>query len=92
MAWAQSEPEDFAFALATVIFCDNLSAVALAKNPQFHGRSKHIDIQHHFVRENIVNGDIVLKYVPTEEQIDDDLIKPLLKVKFDVFRQALGLE
>ena len=66
--------------------------MALAKNPQFHGRAKHIDIQHHFIREKIVNGDIVLEYVPTSEQIADGLTKPLPKPKFDAFRKALGLE
>ena len=64
----------------------------MTKNPQFHGRSKHIDIQYHFVREKIVNGVVILEYVPTEEQTTDGLTKPLPKAKFDIFRKALGLE
>jgi hypothetical protein len=40
-------------AQATVIYCDNQGAIALAKNPQFHARTKHIDIQHNFVQEKV---------------------------------------
>jgi hypothetical protein len=43
-------------AQATVIYCDNQGAIALAKNPQFHARIKHIDIQHYFVREKVNEG------------------------------------
>ena len=45
---------------ATIIHCDNQGAVALAKNPEFHARTKHIDIQHHFVREKVANGTVAL--------------------------------
>ena len=38
---------------ATEIFCDNRSTIAMAKNPVFHGRTKHIDVQHHFIRQLI---------------------------------------
>jgi hypothetical protein len=41
---------------ATIVYCDNQGAIALAKNPQFHARTKHIDIQHHFVRERLLKG------------------------------------
>lgn len=78
--------------VATIIHCDNQGAMALAKNPEFHARSKHIGIQHHFVREKISNGDIELKFVPTEQQIADGLTKALPKDRFEAFRRALGLE
>ena len=42
----------------TTIFCDNISSIALSKNPVFHGRSKHIEIRYHFIRELVENGDI----------------------------------
>ena len=44
-----------------VILEDNQSTIAMARNPQFHGRTKHIDIRHHFVRERVGNGTIVLR-------------------------------
>lgn len=40
------------------IFCDNCSAIKLAKNPTFHARSKHIDIRHHFIREALESGQL----------------------------------
>ncbi|XP_075105094.1 secreted RxLR effector protein 161-like [Nicotiana tabacum] len=47
---------------ATKIFCDNLSAIVMTKNPIFHRRSKHIDIRHHFIRELVTKGLIELKH------------------------------
>ncbi|SLM35631.1 gag polymerase env protein [Lasallia pustulata] len=62
---------------ATIIYGDNQGALALAKNPTQHRRTKHIDIQHHFVRENQAAGEVDLRYVPTAEQLADGLIKAL---------------
>jgi hypothetical protein len=56
----------------TVIYGDNQGAIALAKNPKFHGRSKHVDIQHHYVREKVEDGTVGLKYI--------DLSRPANKV------------
>lgn len=77
---------------ATIIYGDNQGAIALAKNDQFHGRVKHIDIQHHFVREKLAEGRIDLRYVPTSEQVADGLTKALCRDKFVVFRKAVGVE
>jgi hypothetical protein len=77
---------------ATVIFCDNQGAIALAKNPQFHARTKHIEIQHHFVREKVNEGKVRLEYMPTDKQVADGLTKALPKDQFTTFRRALGLE
>jgi hypothetical protein len=52
---------------ATIIYGNNQGAIALAKNPQFHARTKHIDIQHHFVREKVAKGRVDLKYVHTSQ-------------------------
>jgi hypothetical protein len=58
------------------LFVDNNSAIALMKNPMFHGRSKHIDIKYHFIRESMERGQIAVKRVCTEEQKADALTKP----------------
>jgi hypothetical protein len=76
---------------ATIIYGDNQGAIALAKNPQFHARTKHIDVQHHFVREKQHSGEVDLQYVPTDQQVADGLTKALPQDKFEVFRSALGL-
>lgn len=77
---------------ATVIWGDNQGAIALTKNPQHHARTKHIDIQQHFVREKLAEGHVDIQYTPTNCQIADGLTKPLAKDAFNRFRQALGLE
>ena len=55
---------------------DNQEAIAMAKNPVGHARTKHIDIRYRFVREAVQNGAIILKYVATGEMIADNLTKP----------------
>ena len=77
---------------ATIIYRDNQGALALAKNPTQHGRTKHIDIQHHFVREKQAAGKVDLRYVPTAEQLADGLTKALPGEAFRRFRIGLGLE
>lgn len=77
---------------AIIIYCDNQGAMALAKNPQFHARTKHIDAQWHYQREKVEDGSVEFQYIPTEDQIADGLTKALPKDKFLIFRNALGLE
>lgn len=73
------------------LFIDNKSAIDLAKNPVFHGRSKHIDIRYHFIRECVENGEIIVKHVRSEEQRADLLTKALAAVKFETMRNLLGV-
>jgi hypothetical protein len=49
-----------------VIQCDNQGAISLTKNPTHHARTKHIDVQHHFVRKRVENGEVQFEYCPTE--------------------------
>jgi hypothetical protein len=52
---------------ATMIQCDNQGAISLTKNPTQHGRTKHINVQHHFAREQVENGLVMLKYYSMKE-------------------------
>lgn len=73
------------------IFVDNNSASNLAKNPVAHGRSKHIDIQFHFLRDLVEKNKIELKFCKTEDQVANILTK-LLKVNaFEKLRNMLGI-
>ncbi|KAL5603949.1 hypothetical protein FOVSG1_006699 [Fusarium oxysporum f. sp. vasinfectum] len=76
----------------TVIFGDNQGAIAMSKNPQFHTRTKHIDIQHHYCREKVNDGTVEFQYIPTGKQVADGLTKALPKERFLLFRKALGLK
>lgn len=62
---------------APLLYCDNLSARSLATNPVFHSRSKHIEIDCHFICDKVAAKLIQLKYVPTEAQVADIFTKPL---------------
>jgi hypothetical protein len=66
-------------AQATVIYCDNQGAIALAKNSQFYAQTKHINIQYHFVQEKVNKRLVQLKYIETNEQVADGLTKALNK-------------
>ncbi|GJV25036.1 ribonuclease H-like domain, reverse transcriptase, RNA-dependent DNA polymerase [Tanacetum coccineum] len=71
---------------------DNKSAIALMKNPVFHGRSKHIDTKYHFIRECVEREDIQVEFVSGEYQKANILTKALPKIKFLTMRQLIGLK
>ncbi|KAL4368367.1 hypothetical protein GQ457_05G028310 [Hibiscus cannabinus] len=75
----------------TKICIDNKSAQALAKNPVFHDRSKHIDTRYHFIREHIANKEVELKFVKTQDQVADIFTKPLKFEDFKRMRENLGV-
>jgi hypothetical protein len=76
---------------ATVILCDNQSCIKMTENPVFHDRSKHIEIRYHFIRDMVQRGALKLQYISTDEQVADVLTKPLSRVKFEHFRDKLGI-
>ena len=73
----------------TTILEDNQSSIAMAKNP--HGRAKHIDIKHHFIRDQVSIGSIELQYCPTNEMLADVLTKGLAHEKFSILRERAGV-
>ena len=75
----------------TVILCDNQSCIKMTENPVFHDKSKHIEIRYFYIRDMIQKGAIKLQYVSTDEQVVDVLTKPLSRIKFEYFRDKLGV-
>ncbi|CAM8981023.1 unnamed protein product [Rhodiola kirilowii] len=76
---------------ATAIYCDNNSAIKLSKNPVLHGRSKHIDVRYHFLRDLTKDGIVELMHCKSEDQIADILTKPLKIATFVKLRGLLGM-
>ncbi|KAG8484252.1 hypothetical protein CXB51_023902 [Gossypium anomalum] len=73
------------------IYCDNQSAVKLASNSVFHVRTKHIEARHHFIFEKVLDQEIVLEGISSNQQIADIFTKALGKPEFECFRVALGV-
>ena len=71
--------------------CDNQGCIAPAKDPKHHSRTKHIDVQHHFIREKLEDGEVSLWYCPTEDMVADVLTKALAKVRHEKLTKAMGL-
>ncbi|KAD3336127.1 hypothetical protein E3N88_31646 [Mikania micrantha] len=74
------------------LLVDNESAIALMKNPVFHGRSKHIDTKFHFIRECVEREQISVKHVSGEFQKADLLTKALPRIRFHDMRRLTGVE
>lgn len=75
-----------------VIKVDNKSAIALTRNPVFHGKSKHIHRRFHFIRECVENEQIEVEHVPGDKQRADILTKSLGRIKFKEMRSLIGVQ
>jgi hypothetical protein len=75
---------------ATLVYCDNVSAVYLSTNPVQHQRTKHVEIDLHFVRERVAVGDVRVRG-PTTSQFADIFIKGLSSSVFLEFRYSLNI-
>ena len=63
----------------------------LTKNHVFHDRYKHIEIKYHYIQDMVQRGVVELQYISTGEQLADILTKPLSRVKYEYFRDKLGV-
>jgi hypothetical protein len=70
---------------------DNQPAIALAKNPVLHDRSKHIDVKFHFLRSCVDEGKIVIEFVDTNRQLADILTKSLGRLRFSEMKKMIGM-
>ena len=65
-----------------LLWCDNVSALAIASNPVFHARTKHIRVDYHFVHEKVLRRVLLVKFISTHDQLDDIFTKGLPSPRF----------
>jgi len=94
MIWMRNILSEFGykFTSPSTLNCDNQSAISVAKNPEHHGRMKHLDLRFYWLRDTVENGQIFLKFIPTTEMPADLLTKPLTRAKVEVCRDMMGLD
>lgn len=73
------------------LYVDNASAIKLAKNPEYHRRSKHIEVRHFYVRERFLNGELKLEHIDGKDQLADLLTKPLERIRFELLRKNINI-
>ena len=74
-----------------ILHCDNLSALYMSVNPILHARTKHIELDYHYIRERVALGALLTRFVSSSNQLADIFTKPLSKVQFQSLRVKLGL-
>ena len=77
---------------ATLMFCDNISSIYLSSNPVKHQRTKHVELDIHFVRDKVALGEVKVFHVPTEFQYADIFTKGLPSSLFNSFRNSLTVK
>jgi len=92
LLWLRQKLNDFSVDTGCIlVFCDNTSAINIAKNPCQHKKTKHIDIHHHFLRDNVGNGLIFMNFCATHKKIADIFTKALSTEQFERNRLDLGM-
>ena len=73
------------------LWCDNIGATYLSANPVFHARTKHIEVDYHFVRERVAKKLLDIRFIPTNDQVADGFTKALSWRKLEEFKNNLKL-
>lgn len=91
--WVQSmlKELDIKSSKAPCLWCDNLGAIYLSANPVFHARTKHIEIDFHFVRERVASKMLDIRFINSSDQVPDGFTKALPTRSFEVFKHNLNL-
>ena len=90
--WIKQQLKDYGYGVSPIsIRCDNTSAINLSKNSIQHSRSKHSDIHHHLLRDHVQNGDVMLEFIDTNNQLADIFTKPLDETRMNFIKGELGM-
>ena len=94
MVWMHSwlGEAEIEYTLPGLIKGDNRGAIALTKNTKDHGKVKHIDIRHHYIRELLKSGSIALEQIPSADNLADLFTKPLPRDHHHRFLEALNIK
>nr|GEU89213.1 hypothetical protein [Tanacetum cinerariifolium] len=91
--WMRSQLTNYGFDFNKIpLYCDNCSAITLCCNNVQHSRSKHIDIRHHFIREQVERGVVELYFVTMDYQLADIFTKALPRQRFEFILLRLGMK
>ncbi|XP_075086379.1 uncharacterized protein LOC142169076 [Nicotiana tabacum] len=93
LTWISNILQDIEMYIKTahILFCDNLSALYMTTNPIMHARTKHVELDYHFVREKVAQGQLITQFIRSKDQQADVHIKALRKDQFQFFRDKLGV-
>ncbi|KAI3503838.1 hypothetical protein L1887_32292 [Cichorium endivia] len=90
--WMKTQLMDYGYRFLQVpIYCDSKSAITISHNPIQHSMTKHIDLRYHFIKDQILEGNIELYFIPTDEQVADVFTKALDYTKFNYFLDKLEM-